>query len=364
MTDTQTSARFVRDAHALVRDLLAVHLRRYWTDFLTTIAIAYTAFAVYLLTKPASVAHVTALVVAGLAMYRAVVFTHEITHRRESAFTPFRAVWNLLCGIPFLMPSFMYGDHKTHHASHTYGTWTDPEYIVHGAGRRIRIGLFLLLPVVYPLMVVVRFLLLTPLALLSRRMDRLVWTYASSLYVMNETYRREYDAAARAPSRWLQEVACSAWAWFVVYLTAAGYIGWQTLAQTYLLFLFWAEVNQVRTLVAHRYVSNADEPVSYLDQLLDTNTFPRGRLLPELWAPVGLRYHALHHLLPMLPYHAAREAHLRLMRQLPADSPYHQTIRSGLWPALLSVLLDRERRPALAHSAVAAIPLEDRPGSR
>ena len=364
MTDVPTSARFVREAHAIVRDLLAVDLRRYWIDFLSTIAIAYGAFAVYVATPATSALHLTALVISGLAIYRAVVFTHEIAHRRETSFRPFRAAWNLLCGIPFLMPSFLYGDHKDHHASHTYGTWTDPEYIVRTPARRTRILVFLLLPIVYPLLTAVRFLLLTPLALVSRRMDRIVWTYASSLYAMNESYRREYDAAAHARSRWIQEVAASAWAWSIVGLTIAGYIGWKAVAQTYLVFLFWMAVNQVRTLVAHRYASGTNEPVSYLDQLLDTNTFPRGKWLPELWAPVGLRYHALHHLLPMLPYHATREAHIRLMRQLPPDSPYHRTVREGLWPALLSTLHDRDRLLPLAPAAVSPIRMEDRQGFR
>jgi len=222
---------------------------------------------------------------------------------------------------------------------------------------------FLLLPLVYPLIAAARFLLLAPLAFVSRRMDRLVWTYASSLYVMNESYRREYDAGAVARSRWVQEAACSTWAWLVAGLAIAGYVPGSLLAKAYLVFLFWIAINQVRTLVAHRYASDADAPVSYLDQLLDTNTFPRGRWLPELWAPVGLRYHALHHLLPMLPYHAMRQAHARLMRRLPAGSPYHQTVKAGLWPALLSALFDRA--PAAApHAAVPATPLEGRPGSR
>jgi fatty acid desaturase len=54
----------------------------------------------------------------------------------------------------------------------------------------------------------------------------------------------------------------------------------------------------------------------------------------ELWAPVGLRYHALHHLFPSLPYHNLGKAHRRLMRELPADSPYRQTESPHLWASL------------------------------
>lgn len=343
------SARFVRDAHAIVRDLMRPDPRRYWTDFLATIAIAYAGLATYLGAVSASpVVQGLAFVICGLAMYRAMIFTHEITHHRGAAFAVFSWGWNLLCGIPFLMPAFMYGNHHGHHSSEAYGTWSDPEYILHSPDWRFRITVFLLLPLLYPVLIVIRFLLLTPLALISSRANRFIWRHGSSLYVMNESYHREYDAAAGTRSRWVQEVACSAWAWLLTALVLSGHIGATTVARVYLVFLFWMTLNQVRTLAAHRYRNDADAPVSYLDQLLDTNTFPRGGWLPELWAPVGLRYHALHHLLPFMPYHSMGAAHRRLMEQLPGNSPYHQTVRPGLWPVLSALLRDREyaTRPA------------------
>src|SRR6266540_2795489 len=90
------SARFVRQAHRIVRDLLIARPRRYWTDFLSTIAIAYGAFAVYIAAPWFSILQTTAFIVCGLATYRAVVFTHELTHRRERSFSAFTFVWNLL----------------------------------------------------------------------------------------------------------------------------------------------------------------------------------------------------------------------------------------------------------------------------
>ena len=335
------SAQFVRQAHALVRDLMVPRPARYWTDFLVTVGVGYGSFAAYQQATPSSMLQVAAFIICGLAMYRAVVFTHEITHHRHRSFRAFTIAWNALCGIPLLMPTFMYGNHQGHHRSEGYGTWMDPEYLLHGQRWRLKVSVFLLLPVVYPVLLLVRFLLLTPLAFLSSRLNRFVWTHGSSLYVMNESYRREYDAGAAAGSRWVQEWACCVFAWSVTALVFLGHVSSGAIGRTYLVVLFWIAINQVRTLAAHRYHSAGALPVTYVEQLLDTNTFPHGHLLPELWAPVGLRYHALHHLLPVMPYHSMARAHHRLMAQLPPDSPYHQTVRPGLWPVLSALVSER-----------------------
>jgi fatty acid desaturase len=50
--------------------------------------------------------------------------------------------------------------------------------------------------------------------------------------------------------------------------------------------------------------------------------------------PVGLRYHALHHLFPFLPYHNLGKAHARLVAQLPAACPYHAVNRHSYFVAV------------------------------
>jgi len=340
-SQTQDEVRFVHEAHALVRDLLELHQRRYWIDGALTSLAAYAALAVYLRAPAFSVQQGAALLVAALAMYRAAVFIHEIVHRPAGSFGASTAAWNVLCGIPLFMPSFLYGDHRGHHARTAYGTRADSEYILADWGGGARVVAFLALAFVYPVLGVLRFLVLTPLALVSRRLDRLIWTHASSLYNMNESYRRPWDAEARRPERWMQELAAGAWAWSLVALVVTQHAAWSTLGKAYVVFLLWMLLNQLRTLAAHRYSNRTARPLTHSAQVADTNTFAHGRWLPALWAPLGMRYHALHHLVPALPYHAMSQAHRRLMAALPPDSPYRATLQPGLGPAFVVMLRDR-----------------------
>ena len=70
-------------------------------------------------------------------------------------------------------------------------------------------------------------------------------------------------------------------------------------------------LNTLRVLAAHEYESDG-RVRDRRGQLVDSLDTP-GRAWTELWAPVGLRYHALHHYFPGIPYHNLGIAYRRIV---------------------------------------------------
>jgi fatty acid desaturase len=332
------SAAFVREVRAQISDLIEPDQRIYWVDFLTTMAVGEIGFLFASMAPAWSAYQLAGFVVAVLAFYRATVFTHEIAHARIGTLKPFTILWNLLCGIPFMMPSFMYGDHKAHHVNHSYGTANDAEYLPLALGTRLGLAAYFGQVFLVPILLMIRFMVLPPLTWLIPPLRPIVWERMSNIGTINWEYRREpiTDPAERRAALW-QEIGCFVYGASFVTLVIVGIVPWFTWLMFYLVFLCVTAINYVRTLTAHRYLSDGHE-VTYLEQLLDTNTVPGHPILTELWAPLGMRYHALHHVVPSLPYHNMGIAHRRLMATLPADSPYRRTIRRGLIDAVRNVL--------------------------
>ncbi len=322
----------LKAAANLTRSLNQPNAAIYWGDMLGSALLGYGALALTL-AADALLPAVIAGVVAVLALYRAGSFIHELTHLKPSAIPGFRLVWNIVVGVPLLVPSFLYeGVHNQHHAKTYYGTANDPEYLPLALMRPWTLPVFLVAAALAPIGMLIRFAILAPLSLvLPALRDRVIAKY-SGLQINPAFRRKRPEGKFRRDWIW-QESAASIWAITLLGLVAYGLIPLGDFAILLGIASGVMFLNQVRTLVAHLW-ENEGEPMSVTAQFLDSVNVPPPGSLPALWAPVGLRYHALHHLLPGVPYHNLGEAHRRLTRELAPGSPYFESNHRGLTPLL------------------------------
>jgi fatty acid desaturase len=331
----------LRAAADLTRELHKPNPAIYWTDFVGSVTIGYAALGTAMLwVSPWAI---VVGVVAVLALYRAGSFIHEITHMKASSVPGFRLGWNLLFGIPMMMPSFMYeGVHNLHHARTRYGTSEDPEYLPLALMKPWTLPLFVVTALLAPIALVLRYAVLVPLALVIPRLRTWLVEQASSLAINPGFRRRPAEGEARTRWLWL-EGATSVWAIALVAMVATGVVPLRAVVIFLGIYALSTLLNQVRTLVAHLW-ENEGEAMSVTAQYLDSVNVPPPSYLPFLWAPVGLRYHALHHLVPSVPYHALGEAHRRLVAVVGDASPYHGANHAGL-----SVLVPRLVRSTMGR---------------
>ena len=359
----------LRECRNVIGDLFLPRPWIYWTDFLLTFAIGTYCFQQVRggsLFQPhqgfqGTFQQTFFFFASCLLYYRAGMFIHEVVHQRTTGrLAGFRLVWNLLCGIPFLIPSFIYYPHIDHHRRQHFGTVRDGEYMPLEHQSICKILFYLSWCFVIPLLAILRFLVLTPLAWVIPGFRGWVHQHASSM-VMDPSYIRPLPKKKTLRVIYMQEAACFLWCLSIALVGPVLLGRWQIpfLVHAYLMAVVIVLLNSIRTIGSHRWF-NEGQPMTFLDQILDSVNYPRRAWVTELWAPVGTRFHALHHLFPSLPYHAAPEAHRRLVASLPADSPYCLTEE----PSLASALIDLAHRNREAKRArqLAAEGCESPPG--
>jgi fatty acid desaturase len=334
---TATGGFALPEARALVRDLFAPNPWLFWPDLIGSTALAYASAYLYLLLPPFSWLGIAAFVVSGFALFRIGTFIHEIVHLRRGTLPGFTVAWNVIVGVPLMTPSYFYDNHNDHHNRKHYGTPQDGEYLPLAQSPLREIVLYFLQVPIIPLLAVLRFVVLTPLTYLSPALRRWVDRSASS-YISNPYYKKPADTPPPALVWRVAEFAVLAIYATLLGLIIAGIVPWHVLAKIYALACFAILLNWVRNLAGHTF-TNDGEAISHVAQFEDSITVDGNPIVCELMFPLGLRYHALHHLFPAMPYHALGKAHRKLMAELsPASrAAYMRTVSPGLGGVLVKL---------------------------
>ncbi len=326
----------------LVRDLTEPSPAIYWGNLAGGLLVA--ALGVYA-SRPfpgailsGSPVAIVGFVAAVFAVYRITYFNHEIAHQARKL-PGFELAWNVTVGVPLLIPSFLYSDHRNHHSLDGFGTDSDVEYFppdLRGPkGALALLALSFLLPFAY----LIRFAMLAPAAWVSPSARIWVDTRASSLGILGLS-RRAPPTASERPAWRRQEVACFL---YLVVIAAALVMrrpAAAMVAQFYVLFVAVLFLHSLRIMVGHRYETEK-YPHGRVGQILDSFNFTRNPFVTKLMAPLGFHLHALHHLFPNIPFHHMPEAHRRIMAALPADSPYHAVEARSFFTELMRFMVRR-----------------------
>jgi len=330
------------------RDFFQVSPLAFWTHSLFSVACAYAAAGIYLSSQVLWV-KALAFPIAVFWLYRAGSFVHEVAHLSHKELRIFKVVWNIVVGVPTLTPStFFTKHHRDHHSQRMYGSPEDPEYVVNCCepGRWISLMKYFGHIAIFPLFVFARFFF-APLSFVHPKVRTWVLRNASS-FTFNSSYRRDIsnmDHRAFIPL----ELLCWLRASMIPLGVLLGVTHWTRMPQLYLLGFTVLLINQMRQLADHHFESDGSMP-DFEAHVVDSCNFTSGDPLTRLFFPFAIRYHALHHLFPSLPYHNLAAAHEYLLQELPADSPYRKLDQGNWWSVARQTLKMRADEPNSAAS--------------
>jgi fatty acid desaturase len=339
---------WVRDARASIKNadtnFFQVKPSRYWIDFLISATLAYSAAGIYLTAPLFSLAQIIAFPFAVFWLYRSGSLIHEVAHLPSQELRAFKITWNLVVGVITLAPStFFTAHHREHHSGKMYGTPQDPEYVVNvfKRGSPLSILFYGLHICLFPGFVFLRFLL-APLSFIHPKIRDFTLRRLSS-FTLNWKYEKNLSRLNRKTFVAI-ELLCWLRASAILIGVAVGISVWTRIPLMYLLGASTLMFNQMRQLADHHFESDGDR-MSVPDHILDSCNYTGRDFFTWLFFPFAIKFHALHHLFPSLPYHNLKAAHEHLTLNLPVDSPYHGLSQPGWWNAA-SVTFAKRPEPA------------------
>jgi len=325
---------WIRDARTILKnadtDYFEVRASRYWFDFVVSATMAYTAATIYLISPLFSILQLIAFPFAVFWLYRSGSLIHEVAHLPSRELRTFKIVWNLVVGVLTLAPStFFTAHHRDHHSGKMYGTPKDPEYVVNvfKRGSLLHILFYAIHICLFPAFVFLRFFL-APLTFVNPKVRDFTLRRLSS-FTLNWKYEKNLSRLDRKTFAAV-ELLCWLRATAIIVGVVVGLSVWTRIPLIYMLGASTLMFNQLRQLADHHFESDGD-PMALPDHILDSCNYTGRDFFTWLFFPYAIKFHALHHLFPSLPYHNLESAHQHLTKHLPCDSPYHGLSQPDWW---------------------------------
>ncbi|MBX3040430.1 MAG: fatty acid desaturase [Bdellovibrionaceae bacterium] len=342
-TDLGAEREELRKALILLKPYHQLSPKRFFTDLTATGLVAWGSLWAMSVLNMGPVFWLLFLT-AYLAFFRGNAFIHEVVHFHKKI-PGLGACYNLFFGFPNRIPYYMHEPHRFHHLPNTFGTNRDPEYLfLKGKGMGYFFLPFLAAPL-SPLLLTARFGLWPLFSWLTpRTWQNFVYQRASTIVVNPSYVRNEPSEEERKEALW-QDLGCASVFLLFIVLGVTGVLSAKFFVLWYVIATLNGVVNIYRARVAHLY-DNEEGSLSPMAALRDSVTI-EGSFLSELWAPLGLKYHSLHHLAPSIPYHNLAKAHHHLKSHLDRNHPYSQTILPSFREGILQYqrLVRRQRAP-------------------
>lgn len=337
-SETESNSFSIPKAREIIADSFVRRPVVQWRDLLVTMVITYAAFYVCVSAPLFSIQQIICFFVVGFGAYGLGTFVHEIVHMQRNEMPGYRLFYEIFIGIPMFMPTSFVAAHLEHHSTVHFGTGNDSCYLPLGNSRLREIAYFCLQVIILPVVILIRFVVITPISFLHPKLRKWVLERASS-YELNFGYRRRIRKKAPRLYRDFIEICCCLRGWALLGAVAIGFFPPTRILLFYCVAVLALGLKHLHNIVAHHYRS-IGEPMSRHGQLVDTINITGVPILTSLFLPFGLRYHALHHLFPNIPYHNLAAAHHRLLAEFPPDSAYHKTVCPGMWSALRNLIRD------------------------
>ena len=325
---------WIRDARAVIKNssvnFFEVQQSKYWWDLVLCTFMAYLFASLYLAFPLFSWQQCVCFPIAAFWLYRGNSMVHEVSHLGKKQFPRFGLAWNLLLGIPTLFPStFFTAHHRDHHSGRHYGTPQDPEYIVNvfTPGSYASTIFYFLHVTFYPVFVLLRFML-APISFLRKDWREFTLRRLSS-FTLNWKYERNISRMDRKTFTMI-EIMCCLRAWAIPISVMIGLTTWVRIPLMYFLAITILFANQMRFFADHHFESEGEQ-MSMSDHITDSCNYSKNDFLTWLFFPFTIRFHALHHLFPTIPYHNLPAAHQHLTDNLPHDSVYHTLDQPSWW---------------------------------